>query len=1162
MKKILLMALVVLGFASPVFALPYYQSTQSLLPFTDSVFNIGTTSPSNLRYNGFFNNLTVSGSCTGCGGAGNGASSTLLIDNNTFSGKNIFSNASTTLLTITTGWLPSLGTPAGTILAVDPNGKIIATTTSAGGVTAVTGTWPILSSGGNTPIISWGGLSTTTNLVAGHVVYASGVSSVTDIATSTPTATAPITYSGTFGSFVGGVGGAFGCTSASSGVTGCLTGTDWTTFNSKVSTTRTINTTFPIQGGGDLSSDRTISSAFGTTTNTGLPIDSFVYTSHTGVLVTAASSSLSLPNTALQNSTISGVALGGTLSSHSPDGTTLTGTGYNGSASVSNWALNLANSNQWTASTTFTKVVNLQNASTSLETDGTVWIPSLGTPAGTVLAVDPSGKIIATSTSAGGVTAVTGTYPIISSGGATPAISTAFSTTTNTGIGNNLILYTSASGVFAGAATGTVSGSGPITATAGQSIIGSGLTIGCTSASNGVTGCMTATDWGLLHTATTTFSSPLSYSVSTNAVTCATCRTAADTLSQVLTAGNDGGGLGITDAGAITGTSLTATSGTSTINVAMRLGTTATARDNMLQVDCSGRTWPASISVGGCLSIDGGTTNQGTLLFVHENTAAVGTGRMVNFIQDNSTVTQDMWLASSSCANCTALNIKGLPTGKGILKIEHTGNGTGYSNSSLFSGDLLNATDAQGIFVKGAVSGTGPLLNLVDSNSASLFKALTNGNFGIATATPGTLLSVGNAVNVTAATTTFYSTGGISIAAGCFYSVPLGACLGAGGASISGGTNGMLTSWTGASTLTATSGPTMAYLTSTSTIATSTFAGPVVFGAAGTVYPYVKIGSTTPNVTNRAGNFLDVVGSDNTTAGIQGGVTNINAGVSAYGCLYLNNDISDNTVTHFGALCLNSSGHTDTTFGTDTAPKNQVLLQSTDGLLSLIASTGTVALNDAGINFITGGTSGNERGRFTVGGLFKTFFGASTTQMSFFGPGYFGNTSTSTIVGNGATSTLNSTLVVASTSPNAFVIQDQYGTQYLRMSTASSTNNNPIFQFQATNTLDTLFQVDQYGHIAASSTRATPTVTCTPSGGTMDANSTDDVGGVTTGTLSTACTVTFASAYSSTPWVQLTAGAATGFPYVTARSTTGFTLNLSAAATGDDVTYMVLMSKP
>lgn len=45
---------------------------------------------------------------------------------------------------------------------------------------------------------------------------------------------------------------------ASSTSNGYLSSTDWTTFNNKVSTTRAINTTAPITGGGDLSADRTI----------------------------------------------------------------------------------------------------------------------------------------------------------------------------------------------------------------------------------------------------------------------------------------------------------------------------------------------------------------------------------------------------------------------------------------------------------------------------------------------------------------------------------------------------------------------------------------------------------------------------------------------------------------------------------------------------------------------------------------------------------------------------------------------------------------------------------------------------------------------------------------------------------------------------------------
>jgi len=72
MKKthLIILLTALFGFAGFAFALPIYQQTQSMIPARDGVYDLGTTSPSNLRYNGYFNNLTVSGTCTGCGGGG------------------------------------------------------------------------------------------------------------------------------------------------------------------------------------------------------------------------------------------------------------------------------------------------------------------------------------------------------------------------------------------------------------------------------------------------------------------------------------------------------------------------------------------------------------------------------------------------------------------------------------------------------------------------------------------------------------------------------------------------------------------------------------------------------------------------------------------------------------------------------------------------------------------------------------------------------------------------------------------------------------------------------------------------------------------------------------------------------------------------------------
>lgn len=196
----------------------------------------------------------------------------------------------------------------------------------------------------------------------------------------------------------------------------------------------TVNTTAPLGGGGALSLGGTLTLTcstcttggitalgnFATTTGTaisiststlsfnGLTVGQTIAVSPNGILFTPTITG-TLNNAGLTNSTISGVALGGTLSSHSPDGTTITGSAYNGSATVSNWAINLANSNQWTASTTFTKVLNLNNASSSLFTQtGSMWFPNT---TNAVLGTDNNGLVNATSSI--GANYITGTLGTI-----------------------------------------------------------------------------------------------------------------------------------------------------------------------------------------------------------------------------------------------------------------------------------------------------------------------------------------------------------------------------------------------------------------------------------------------------------------------------------------------------------------------------------------------------------------------------------------------------------------------------------------------------------------------------------------------------------------------------------------------------------------------------
>ena len=61
----------------------------------------------------------------------------------------------------------------------------------------------------------------------------------------------------------------FNLPTASATNRGALSSADWTTFNGKVATTRTISTTAPLSGGGDLSADRTLTISQATTSTDG-----------------------------------------------------------------------------------------------------------------------------------------------------------------------------------------------------------------------------------------------------------------------------------------------------------------------------------------------------------------------------------------------------------------------------------------------------------------------------------------------------------------------------------------------------------------------------------------------------------------------------------------------------------------------------------------------------------------------------------------------------------------------------------------------------------------------------------------------------------------------------------------------------------------------------
>jgi hypothetical protein len=117
---------------------------------------------------------------------------------------------------------------------------------------------------GTAPIVFTAGvysIPAATALVDGYLtatdwtVFNNKVPTIRSIST-----TAPLTGGGDFSA-----DRTFAINLATTAADGYLSATDWTTFNAKVATSRSISTTAPLTGGGDLSADRTLSIPAATT---------------------------------------------------------------------------------------------------------------------------------------------------------------------------------------------------------------------------------------------------------------------------------------------------------------------------------------------------------------------------------------------------------------------------------------------------------------------------------------------------------------------------------------------------------------------------------------------------------------------------------------------------------------------------------------------------------------------------------------------------------------------------------------------------------------------------------------------------------------------------------------------------------------------------------
>lgn len=419
-------------------------------------------------------------------------------------------------------------------------------------------------------------------------------------------------------------------------------------------------------------------------------------------------------------------------------------------------------------------------------------------------------------------TVYTATYPITLTGS---AFGIAFGTTTSNAWANTQTFTNSpvfstlgagsvnstSAGTLYNTATSTPTVTAPITysGTLGQFIGGVSGTFGCTSASTGVTGCMTAADWALLHTATTTFSSPLVYTASTNAVTCPSCITS------------------VTNYFTLTGNNLYNNSGTY-----FGIGTTTPTGLFALHAN-NGTSYPGNFLINVASSTASATTtmlsltNKGYLQVGADSNAFLSLGgktsSFAGFSAANSSqilvrLADDSAYADLNAANVFA-NTNFVTGAAGLLSwtsAANTPQGTKDTTLSRQSPGVVQFGTTSGNASGGFIAASSTIVGVFTNSNAAASSTITNG------------LNVGG-LNVSGSATTTHANG-ISLAAGCFQ-MPNGTCLTSGD---SGTVTNIATTYpiTGGS-ITTTGTLALAFGTTTSNLwaGTQTFTNAPVFSA-------------------------------------------------------------------------------------------------------------------------------------------------------------------------------------------------------------------------------------------------------------------------------------------------------------------------------------------
>lgn len=850
---------------------------------------------------------------------------------------------------------------------------------------------------------------------------------------------------------------------------------------------------------------------------------------------------------------------------------TLSGDVTGSGATAITAAFNLSNTHWWTATQNFT------NASTSEFTaTSTIWLTSLATPAGTILAVDPTGKVIATTTSAGGVTSVNGTTnQITSSGGTTPTLSlptlvifpSAASST-------NLSVFANA--YFGGSATSTFSSAGALTVPTAITTINTGtqlnmqqgsanldetngfvdfktgftgksfqlkdsssnnqdtfffdnggLSLGGSFANTtapsgglivqGTTGIATSTPGTLLSLGVSGNASGINFSLATSTFENAggiNLTTGCFSINNVCVGGSTGTSLGYTAWGGSIATTFGTTTIASTTPFWAQGGifASSTSATPTLAVTQSG-TGAAAIFTGGNVGI--ATTSPYTLLDIQSSKTGDDTPAFV--------------IDGSATANGNAdLALTRATGGTGEANIDFNNGGTnvwqlGIQNTGLNTGDFelwdgLNnpiftiqrstnnvsfgtTTPAANDFVTIATSSE-PQFTLGDG-TANLMSDFRNVGNMLYVATSAPFLNNG----ATSTTNLMFfneTTGALTLPENATTTAADGINLTAGCITYNGGA----CIGSGSGVTGGTTGMLAAFTSASTLTATS---GPTFqyFTATSSSATSTVAGSLQVGTTTGTANFV-------LNGTISDGPNILQIATSSNQNIF---DINRNglvligtSTPGFGALTIGSANGPQAVFS-DNAPGDNIWsIRNYGGNFALATSTASAT--------------------------------STTSVFSFNAASYLWQ--------------FLSSLAVQITSTTALVVKDGFGSPVLTVNTAST--SGPIFAVQATSSADTLFSVDQYGHLTASSTKATPSISsCGTGSPAMSANANDVAGSFVTGTSASSCTITFGSVYSATPIVVVSDSNTSAVVDVSSVSTTAFTISLASALSAVTVNYIVVM---